>query len=593
MIPTASIGNPSCSESCAASRYSSAARRNAVNDAEPVVALRVVGDEHFHRFAVARGVLDLRAGIRQQLQWLLGGRLALPLLGVDVLHQLPGRAREVVAQVQRLEVDRAHRFFRAAVLEVARRQLGGLCVVFYQIVLAGGGREKLPPFPLGRGRRGGHVLEGARRYRRFARRRRSLPQDTLDQVVLVRRPIADGLCFAHLGERFLALFGFQELDRGLDGLADLGSRRLGARSRLLGERARGEQCDPERNEAKAGAHEARGPGLQRMNCSLPIRPIFVIPSRCAEANTIATLSYLTSLLGRRCSSGWTGMSAAARNCSSSAWRSGNTCPFQIRVPSKSTSTVTTTGGTGGGGGVASGMVSLTACVWIGIVMMSMMSRTSITSISGVVLMSSMTSGSRVPPPDPIFMAMSASPRLPRAVARRRLRDETDLQDPHALARGHHPADEFVARLPVAADVDFRLGPPCRDFHQPDEQHPFLRDELVVPEHVSVLVDGDDDVLGFGLRRLVSFLRQLDRHALDDHRNRDEEDDQQHEHDVDERGGVDVRDEIVFGVRAAYRHAHDSESLRVRPPRPSSDIWTPPPKCRTSSIATLLRRTSQL
>src|SRR6266702_3868584 len=460
MIPTASIGNPSCSESCAASRYSSAARRNAVDDAEPVVALRVVGDEHFHRFAVARGVLDLRAGIRQQLQWLLGGRRIIKNKRVDVLHQLPRRAREVVAQVQRLDVDRAHRFFRAAVLEVARRQLGGLCVVFNEIVLAGGGREELPPFPLGRGRRGGHVLEGAGRYRRFARRRRSLPQDTLDQVVLVRRPVADGLCFAHLGERFLALFGFQELDRGLDGVADLGSYRLAACPRLLGERARGEPCDPAKtNEAQAGAHEARGPGLQRMNCSLPIRPIFVIPSRCAEANTIATLSYLTSLLGRRCSSGWIGMSAAACNCSSSAWRSGSTCPFQIRVPSKSTSTVTTTGGTGGGGGVASGMVSLTACVWIGIVMMSMMSRTSITSISGVVLMSSMTSGSRVPPPDPIFIAMSASPGLERAAAHRRLRDETDLQDPHALARGHHPADGFVACLPVAANVDFRLGPP--------------------------------------------------------------------------------------------------------------------------------------
>jgi len=38
-----------------------------------------------------------------------------------------------------------------------------------------------------------------------------------------------------------------------------------------------------------------------------------------------------------------------------------------------------------------GMFSLTACVWMGIVMMSMMSRTSITSINGVVLMSTITS----------------------------------------------------------------------------------------------------------------------------------------------------------------------------------------------------------
>src|SRR6266849_7514030 len=238
------------------------------------------------------------------------------------------------------------------------------------------------------------------------------------------------------------------------------------------------------------------------------------------------------------------------------------------------------------------MFSLTACVWIGIVMMSMMSRTSITSISGVVLMSTMTSGSRVPSPDPIFMAMSVSPRLPRVVPRRRLRDETDLQDPHSLAREHPPADGFVARLLVAANVDFRLGLPYRDFPQPGEQHRFLRDQLVVPEHVAVLVDGDDDVLGLGLRGQISFLRQLDGHALYHNGNRDKEDDQQHEHHVDERGRVDIRDEIVLGVRAADRHAHDSESPRMRPPRPKSDMWTPPPKCRMSSIATLLRRTSQ-
>src|SRR6267378_8364471 len=254
--------------------------------------------------------------------------------------------------------------------------------------------------------------------------------------------------------------------------------------------------------------------------------------------------------------------------------------------------VTTSGGTSGGGGAPTGMFSLTACVWIGMVMMSMMSRTSITSISGVVLMSTMTSGSPVPPPLPIFMAMSVSP-LSRTHPRRRLRDETELQDPNALAREYHPADGFVARLLVAANVDFRLGLAHGDFPQPVEQHPFVRDELVVPEHIAVLVDGDDDVLGLGLRRQISFLGQLDGHALDDHRNRDEEDDQQYEHHVDERGRVDIRDEIVFGVRVAYGHAHDSESARVRPPRPKSDMWTPPPKCRMSSIATLLRRTSQL
>src|SRR5205814_621266 len=149
-------------------------------------------------------------------------------------------------------------------------------------------------------RRGRDVLEGAGRRGRVPRRRRGLPQDALDEVVLVRRPVADGLRFPHLGERFLALFGFQQLDRGLDGLADLGAYRLAARARLLRERARGEQGDPAKaNDAEADAHGLAVRCFQRRNCSLPIRPIFFSPSRCAEAMTIATLSYLTSLLGRR------------------------------------------------------------------------------------------------------------------------------------------------------------------------------------------------------------------------------------------------------------------------------------------------------
>jgi len=60
-------------------------------------------------------------------------------------------------------------------------------------------------------------------------------QETLDEVVLVRSSVADGLSFPHLGERFLALLGFQQLDRRLDGLADLGPYRLAARARLLRE----------------------------------------------------------------------------------------------------------------------------------------------------------------------------------------------------------------------------------------------------------------------------------------------------------------------------------------------------------------------
>jgi len=68
--------------------------------------------------------------------------------------------------------------------------------------------------------------------------------------------------------------------------------------------------------------------------------------------------------------------------------------------------VTTSGGTVGGGGLPAGIFSFTACVWIGIVMISMISSTNITSMSGVVLMSTITSGSPDPPPFPTFIPMS-------------------------------------------------------------------------------------------------------------------------------------------------------------------------------------------
>src|ERR1700756_5721031 len=95
------------------------------------------------------------------------------------------------------------------------------------------------------------------------------------------------------------------------------------------------------------------------------------------------------------------------------------------VPSKSTSTWTTTGGVGGGGGLPTGMFRFTECSWIGIVMISMISSTSITSISGVVLMSTITSGS-APAPGPTFIAMTG---LSTGGADRRLDDEIDLHDP--------------------------------------------------------------------------------------------------------------------------------------------------------------------
>jgi hypothetical protein len=131
---------------------------------------------------------------------------------------------------------------------------------------------------------------------------------------------------------------------------------------------------------------------------------------------MATLRYFTSLFGRRCSSGGSALAAAARSRASSSGRPESVSPFQISVPSKSMSTVITCGGVSGGGGVPTGMLSFTACVWMGIVMMSMISSTSITSMSGVVLMSTITSASRVPPETVIAMVVAPIGR--RAAAAR-------------------------------------------------------------------------------------------------------------------------------------------------------------------------------
>src|SRR5512140_1597439 len=99
-------------------------------------------------------------------------------------------------------------------------------------------------------------------------------------------------------------------------------------------------------------------------------------------------------------------------------------------------------------------------------MINMISRTSITSISGVVLMSTITSGSPDPLALPTFMAMNCS--LLRRDADRRFGNEADLQYAGALAVEHHPADEFVARVAVAANVHLGLRLLDCEFLQPGQ-----------------------------------------------------------------------------------------------------------------------------
>src|SRR5436190_10636772 len=200
------------------------------------------------------------------------------------------------------------------------------------------------------------------------------------------------------------------------------------------------------------------------------------------------------------------------------------------------SIVTTTGSFSGGGGVPTGMFRLTLWSCTGIVMMSMMISTSITSISGVVLMSIITSGS---PPLllPTFIAIVRPSAL-----RRWFGHEADLLDRGARALEEHTADRLVARLPVAADVDLGLRLHRRDLAQALKQRIAVGDELLVPEDVAVLVDRDVDVLGPGLARDVGLFGQLHGNGVRHHRDRDQEDDEQHQHHVDQRRGVDGGDD---------------------------------------------------
>ena len=82
--------------------------------------------------------------------------------------------------------------------------------------------------------------------------------------------------------------------------------------------------------------------------------------------------------------------------------SRTTVPFQTIVPSKSMSIWMTSGRSRGGGWLVCGMSSFVACVMTGIDMISTMMSTSITSMSGVVLISIIGAPS---PPLPTLIAM--------------------------------------------------------------------------------------------------------------------------------------------------------------------------------------------
>src|SRR5689334_1043812 len=134
---------------------------------------------------------------------------------------------------------------------------------------------------------------------------------------------------------------------------------------------------------------------------------------------------------------------------------------------------------------------------MGSVMMSKVSSTSITSIKGVVFISTITSPS--PLSLPIFIAMGRylqMPSLLRGVSG--FGEKADFRNSGQLTGEYDTSDGFEANILVAADVNFRIGMAgCDGTAQrilEAELELALVDRFVVVIDVFVLIDRDDNVL---------------------------------------------------------------------------------------------------
>src|SRR5690606_36075878 len=176
----------------------------------------------------------------------------------------------------------------------------------------------------------------------------------------------------------------------------------------------------------------------------------------------------------------------------------------------------------------------------GAVTMKMMSSTSITSQSGMMLMSAIG-----PSPEPEEKAMVQTPvQLVLAGG-----DEAHLAHASSLREVddflHHP----VLRGLVRTYVDRRLRRLLRLDGQGTLQQ-LEGDRLVVEEHVAVVGHRDRDRhrRGRGVGPLVQVgLRELDLDLVGHQRRRDHEDDQEHQHHVDQRHDVDRGVDLVMAV----------------------------------------------
>ena len=292
-----------------------------------------------------------------------------------------------------------------------------------------------------------------------------------------------------------------------------------------------------------------------MNCSLPTMPILVSPRRCDDAITAATISYRASLSGRRCNSGCT------------ALRGGGNEPLLQRIPrsaaprhssrpcsSGSMSILTTSGGLDRRRRMAGRHVEVDR-----VELdrdrddqhheqhqhhVDQRRRVDVDHDIGVL------AGLAHVHCHCFLFLFRLQRQLPRG---RRLGDEADLRDAGTLARVNDPADAVVLRAAVAADLHLGLRHQHGDLLQPVDERVGVRDLEIVPVDAAGLVDRQHDVFRLRLADFVALLRQLDRDRCHDDRNRDQEDDQQHQHDVDERRRVDGRDDfVIIAARASRR-----------------------------------------
>src|SRR6187399_1222489 len=223
----------------------------------------------------------------------------------------------------------------------------------------------------------------------------------------------------------------------------------------------------------------------------------------------------------------------------------------------------TSGRTGGGGLLVCGMSSLVACVMTGIDMMSTMISTNMTSMSGVVLISIIGApDSELPTVIDITNYLEALARdANRTLVR--FRDEADLYDATALQVEDHPADSFVTCVPVTTDVELGLRHDAGCRYDSLEEHLLVRHRRGIPVDLPGCIHRDGDVLRLGLRGNVHGLRNLDLLHVLDHGNRDQEDDQQHEHDVHERSRVDLRYGTALFLCLTDTHCHVVIPLNVK------------------------------